>query len=729
MADNTICLKQVSELLGMKFFIPNYQRGYRWTQQQAKDLLNDIEEFRLKNSGGFYCLQPLVVKESLENPDEFKRELSANNDDDLLRSVRSAISNHTRWEVIDGQQRLTTMFILLSYLGLKQEDLYSVNYETRRDSSNFLEELSNNSTDNQLAENVDYYHMSLVKKTIEEWVNNKQNEYNNKINLAKNEDEAEYKRIYENFQKKYLDTILNRVQFIWYEAVDEDPIKVFTRLNIGKIKLTNAELIKALFLNQSNFEKNDQYLKLRQLEIANEWDRIEYTLQNDEFWLFLNPKFYVLPTRIDFIFNLICELDSLKLFRKEDEKEIDIDAKQKKIGTDEYKTFRYFDEYFHREVDNAKKSGKTTQSSTTKIDACWKEVKKYFQIFQEWFNDLELYHYIGYLIAIRNDNSRELIKDLITVWDYDSIPTKKDLKNNIYSKKDFINYLKGRIKDNLKNAYAASKKNESTFTFALDKQFAYEDDNQSKLPQKTTCKPILLLHNIQTIVNQNKQLTENDKYKLPVFYKFPFHLYKLENWDVEHIDSNTTNDLTKAKDQRVWLQEVLYENIISDQKIVDRIKELLKSNDKDLQEQFNDIWEQANKAIEDTITQEETLTQKEKNQIWNFCLLDAGTNRGYGNAIFPAKRRKIIAKDQGKTYSYDDNGNVVNIEKGVIAFVPPVTKNVFLKYFSTSKAQFFIWGKFDAKAYRQNIAETLEKFGVIETSESTNSKDKSNENK
>ena len=42
MAENIIELKSISELLKMKFFIPNYQRGYRWTEQQVKDLLNDI---------------------------------------------------------------------------------------------------------------------------------------------------------------------------------------------------------------------------------------------------------------------------------------------------------------------------------------------------------------------------------------------------------------------------------------------------------------------------------------------------------------------------------------------------------------------------------------------------------------------------------------------------------------------------------------------------------------
>ena len=81
-------LRSIRDLINAKekFYIPSYQRGYRWTEQQVLDLLNDILEFRNKNSG-FYCLQPVVVKK---------------------------LSNGY-WELLDGQQRLTTLFIILKY--------------------------------------------------------------------------------------------------------------------------------------------------------------------------------------------------------------------------------------------------------------------------------------------------------------------------------------------------------------------------------------------------------------------------------------------------------------------------------------------------------------------------------------------------------------------------------------------------------------------------------------
>ena len=51
MDNSMIVLKPVKDLLGMNFFIPDYQRGYRWTDRQATDLLEDILTFANKKRG------------------------------------------------------------------------------------------------------------------------------------------------------------------------------------------------------------------------------------------------------------------------------------------------------------------------------------------------------------------------------------------------------------------------------------------------------------------------------------------------------------------------------------------------------------------------------------------------------------------------------------------------------------------------------------------------------
>jgi hypothetical protein len=419
-------------------------------------------------------------------------------------------------------------------------------------------------------------------------------------------------------------------------------------------------------LNSSNFKsENPNHLRLKQQEIASEWDNIEYTLQNDEFWLFLHSPNYDKPTRIDFIFDLIVEEE------EEEDKNI--------IGTDNYKTFRYFNLLL-------------SEKSEEKITQCWSEVKKYFQTFQEWFNDLEMYHYVGFLI----DQGKKL-KDIYDKW-----------KGN---KQIFIEELKNEIKEKIEITEEIKKVNsEEKIKNILEITYDVSVEKQEFIP-KTKCKPILLFHNIYTVIKQNSKLENDEKYGLKVFYKFPFHLYKRndEKWDVEHINSNTENNLTDEKDQKEWLKYSLLAPEISDPKS-DLEKEIDKFlNDKtDKKQQFSYLLEEINKKIRGD-KNIEFWTDENKNKIWNFVLLDAGTNRGYGNAIFPTKRRTIIEKESGKKLKKDGTG----FEDGAIAFVPPVTKNVFLKYYTKKIDSLTMWTEQDAEGYRENIEEALnDLFGI-----------------
>ena len=616
--ENTIKETAVGKLLGMNFSIPGYQRGYRWTEQQVNDLLNDINEFEPEN-GSWYCLQPLVVMKKDE-----------------------------KWEVIDGQQRLTTIYLILACLGVT--DKYTIEYETRVDSKEFLEKISEKN-EAEAQSNIDFFYMHKAYKTIEKFFEEKKN------------------------QEDLKDKLLNNVKFIWYEIDEgENPVTVFTRLNMGKIPLTNAELIKALFLNRSHFgagEEKNETLRLRQQEIASEWDNIEYTLQNDEFWLFLNQPGDKRPTRIDFIFDLICEQKALD---PEDEKDL-----KKDIGTDEYRTFRYFYNYFKTE--------------NADIGFCWKTVKKYFQIFQEWYNDLELYHYVGYLIIygkkINTDNNskKNNILDYLKEWD------------NKSDKKLFLDYTKEMVKRIIEKC--------------PDLDFQYKEDGSDK----RDCKPILLLHNIQTIINQYNAIKSNDKYQIGVFYKFPFHLFKLEKWDVEHINSNTTNPVIDEETQKEWLVNIY---LSADGKLQDKINDFFSSKNekKDLSE-----------YIRKKFSPKEEWSPEEKNRIWNYTLLDSSTNRSYGNAIFSSKRRIIIGKDRGKWIPIPrlnkDGQLVMSEEKDAhSAFVPPVTKHIFLKYYSSSVGDNNYWTKEDATAYKNNILETLKEFGVKDSRSENNENNK-----
>lgn len=628
--DNQIGLKTIGELSGLSFFIPNYQRGYRWTRQQVTDLLNDINEFDASKDG-FYCLQPLVVR--LRNENDIVAKIHERN---KLSEIREILNKSVgKWEVIDGQQRLTTIYIILRCLD--SDESYSLEYATRAKSREFL--LNMDKYDER--DNIDFYYMAQARKTVNEWLK-------------------------PDFDKgAFLDKLKNKVNFIWYESVDEDPIKVFTRLNIGKIALTNSELIKALFLNRSNFAgKSTDSLRLRQQEIASEWDKIEYTLQSDEFWLFLHDKGYDRPTRTDFIFDLICSRNALNIekLNKEDEK-------GKIIGSDEYRTFRYFYEYFkssHQDGNNDE------ETQLQKTERAWQTVKSYFQTFNEWYDDLELYHYVGFLLAVGTIP----IKQLVNSW-----KAKK-------GKKEFVRYLKDEIKKAIGN--------NST-------DYPYKEDGSDK----HNCCRLLLFHNIQTVINQNQAQQSNNKYQIGIFYKFPFHLYKLEGWDVEHINSSTSNPEEDDGTRKEWLVNVY---LSADEDIRKYINNYFDTEDKNTKDElFKKIKKNFNEGPE-------VWTPEEKNRIWNYTLLDSSTNRSYGNAIFSAKRRVIIGKDQGKLIPVPklmkDGKLAIDKESKwtTSSFVPPCTKQVFLKYYSSTIGDNNYWTKADAEAYKNDIDSCLEKL-------------------
>lgn len=350
MMENAITLKTVNELLQFSFYIPSYQRGYRWTAQEVTDLLNDIDEFTPREVSGtdkktWYCLQPIVVKRKDNNA----------------------------YEVIDGQQRLTTIYLVLHYLNqdyveARRDKLFSIEYETREKSKDFLRNPEKENNDN-----IDFFHIHNAYNAIDAWFSKK--DYN--------------------FDKSmYRSKLKFSSKVIWYETMEKDAISVFTRLNVGKISLTNSELIKALFLNNSSFHSdNNERLRLRQIEIANEWDNIENSLQNNKFWYFLSDK-HVADNRIEYIFDLMKESDNV----------------------DRYATFRYF-------------NSKLNNKSEEEMKQNWEDVQFHYQRFNEWFNDRLLYHKIGFILNTQ-------IVDVKTLYE----------KSSKMQKKDFLDYLDDVIK-------------------------------------------------------------------------------------------------------------------------------------------------------------------------------------------------------------------------------------------------------------------------------------------
>ncbi|WP_320982497.1 DUF262 domain-containing protein [Eisenbergiella porci] len=513
---NSVELKTLNELSQYSFYIPAYQRGYRWTEQEVKDLLNDITEFMPREIVGsddrtWYCLQPVVVKQRKEN----------------------------EYEVIDGQQRLTTAYLILHYLNQdfvekKRDKLFNLDYETRPDSKIFIQhpEVDSSSC-------IDFYYMHQAYSTIEKWFEASEQQ----TSFDKND-----------FRSK----IKFHTKVIWYETTEENPITVFTRLNIGKISLTNAELIKALFLNSSNFRTtNFDGMRRRQIEIANEWDNIEIAFQNDKLWYFLCNR-QVRDNRIEFIFNLMND----------------------SADTDTYSTFRFF-------------SARLTDNSEEDMKKNWEEIQGYYQRFNEWFHDRELYHKIGFLLTAEIANIKELYSQASKL-----------------RKSEFVAYINELIKQHYKSRTLLELNYESKET-----------------------KSVLLLYNILTMLQNEHDASY-----------FPFDDYKLNKWDVEHIASRKDARSVPAINRESWLLDV---KCYIDQEqqdgpgLIKEVDSMLAARRFDYDDDFAILFDKITIHFNRYMNNAEDM-----DEISNLALLDERTNRGYKNAVFPLKRKYIIELDK-----------------------------------------------------------------------------------
>lgn len=584
-------LVPINDLLGQHFYIPDYQRGYRWGKRQVNELLQDILEFATnpeRTPKDIYCLQPIVIK---------KKEDS--------------------WELVDGQQRLTTAYLILHYFNSRlaeefRKELFSLSYQTRRDSKDYLSTLNPALKD----KNIDYFHIYQAFELIKEWFGPRQN-----------------------MVQVFESALLNDVKIIWYELQEStNAIEVFTRLNMGKIPLNNSELIKALFLRESNFgneETADSYMA--KLGISTDWDRIENTLQKDHFWYFISNNASATDNRIEYIFQLMA---------------------QESFGAipqnDELATFIAFHQHFKTIIEDP--------NSTLNVQDEWKKVKGYFMTFEEWYESPYLFNLIGYLIYCG-----------VSVLEI------KSAAHNI-TKTTFRQWIKERVYQVLLNKKLLANQVEDDLQEMVD---ALVYNKRAKVEQ------VLLLFNVLSLLEGPR----------PNMH-FQFDRYKEEDWDIEHIRAVKSLMPTAQNQRAAWLRHLLeFFTGAEDESKQDKIVAQMDDGpERKLAKKALQVASSLNKENFETLYQkvlehfQENDEYKELDTLENLALLNTGINRAYKNAVFPQKRKKIIAADKtGK-------------------FVPVCTKNVFLKYYSPQIDNMFFWRREDGQAYKKAIVNTLSAF-------------------
>jgi Protein of unknown function DUF262 len=296
-----------------QFFVARYQRGYRWGRLEVERLLNDIWD----SNGEPYSLQPIVVKRR----------------------------NETQWELVDGQQRLTTLYLILLFMQRERlqnaEPTYSITYETRPDSDTYLRELD--PARSQC--NIDFHHLYAAYDCIRAWF-----------------DAHGARRQY--VANKFYGYLFESVRVIWYEApYDLNSTTLFTRLNVGRIPLTDAELVKALLLSLCRGGAGETD---RAHELATQWDSIERDLRQPDIWAFAaDRRADDTPTRIDLLLDTLAGGPSGR----------------------ERPRFHTFDTLRQK-------------IEATSPEAVWNEVMDMHALVLGWFENRDYYHKIGYLIAV-----------------------------------------------------------------------------------------------------------------------------------------------------------------------------------------------------------------------------------------------------------------------------------------------------------------------------------------
>lgn len=568
--------KIISEITG-KFTIEAYQRGYRWGKDEVEYLLEDISEIP---DGQKYCLQPVVVK-----------------------------NVNDTYELIDGQQRLTTLYLIMKYLNAYVDIKFSIEYATRKSENGHI-------GSKELLETIDKIDLSLPSNNIDELFIKKS------YGIVKTWFNGEKSKM-----MSFANKLQNYVTIIWYEVDDdEDSVNKFTRLNIGKINLTNAELVKALFLSRGKKDSEGRYAgnpygieEKKQHEIALGWDLMEKDLHNEKFWTFItNEKSDHYPIRMELLFDMI---------------------EMKPSDESNFYTFNRFYERF--------------KNSDNRYET-WELIERYMQQLKEWYHSFDLFHHIGFLVATGTS-----VKSLLDIAMSTDNPIKKS---------DF----KLRVLDMIRE--------KMVFTVG-DKDFGEEIDyaelnyeDHSKFIQY-----VLLLFNIETIRQKGDENV-----------RFPFYRYKNEGtWSLEHIHAQNSESLKTNQEWKEWLEihkksleglEVYSDDKKQIEEVIDKMNTVITHiNEKGYKGSIRNEFNAVAPAVINILSDGDDKSQM--HTLSNMALLTVGENAALNNSTFDVKRMKIIAMDKAGEY------------------IPVCTRNVFMKYYSSSDTKLHFWSEEDRKGY------------------------------
>lgn len=644
--------RAIPELLNKKYYIPEYQRGYRWEDKQVLNLLDDLDTFFSGDTKGqFYCLQPIVVKEV-------------------------TIDNEKWLEVIDGQQRLTTILILMKVFdqlnapkfGLPKTHSYTIRYATRPSIQNIFDTISITSepstnkavideSKNQWPGMIDSLYIYNAAKTILNWFMDEQ------------------PRIFR-YGQYFYNTVNSgdkSVQVVWYETnEDKDPHDIFNRMNSLKVGLSCSELIRSIFLssctkfNLGTFDGLSDSLKLevekerfqqKQSSINEKWDEIEQQMRDESFQSFLTSRNIKSRNAIDLLFDLVSgKYASNKPFNSNLNKE------------DELYTYLYIKNMVDVDGD----------AWTT-----WLSILNVYEKLLFWYHDRDLYHRIGFLNTIAATGHED------------------DAVYTLLAERKGKIALRNKVVSMIKEAMILPENKETHRPIEKLSQLSYDNNIHYNY-----IKRLLILYNVETSrIQTSSEFFDFDKFRYTADKK-----HKI--WTLEHIHAQNSDCLPETNKDS-WYEWIVFNRdslkklVLGDPNLEKQRISLVNQLERDSAVN-NEKQEPYCKSIKYTFENIKELFDdvanfyaqldakadkaKPMHQLSNMALLDLGQNAMVGKSPFEVKRQIISNQIADNKY------------------YPICTQKVFLKLYDKESMQIHSWSQRDRELYLEDMKQKLTEY-------------------
>lgn len=518
--------------------IPVYQRGYKWKPEQVTKLLEDVNNF-VPEDNKFYCLQNIT----------------------LVPSKTASVFN-----VVDGQQRLTTLVLLLSYLNQKEIAKGKVRFpenSIRQETNKFLNDIIsvdasnilNKEWDDFIEEYPDFDHQDIfylftAYQAIDIWFNT------SKVDSAE-------------FTKK----ILNHVRLIANSISDDSKEeKIFGNLNSKRVPLDGSDLVRAILITRVAYEES------RKADTTKDIVRI-------------NERRVRIGWELDDINNWWSQAEVKRYFKRFVSIKSDEISDGNKLFKDDKYPINLLLLLFAEKKGESKLTLEFIEKNNNNALELYKEIIKLHSTLKDWYNDREIYHYLGFLFA----QSQIKFKDVWNWWNTET-NTREDFKS--------------RLKTSIKKTVI----NEETTTSINSDTVNWYDEEQTSLVK------ILILLDVYWSTKSSQ-----------VF--LPPSAFEKYGHDIEHIFPQNPKEV---KDKKSYIKFLIDNNLAKENKKLMTEFETM-ADEPEFQKRVNEYIQ---KYVGDIKT----------NSIGNLVLLDASKNRSIGNNPYSVKRAALIDDINRGTY-------------------------------------------------------------------------------